>query len=820
MNQSSGKRILVITHQLSRTGAPIVLMDMIRVYQKHGYQIEVITMLDGELRPELEEMKIPVRVQEQFIAQAEEFLQYAQNFQMIAANTLVTFEPVQLLKYTNIPVLWWLHEGRQYFEYFQTVLPDFRNLPPNIHVFSVGHYVQQVIEELYGVRTEILHFGIEDFPVKQEEREEHERVRFLTAGTYSKVKAQDILVEAIQKLPQECLSRAEFYFCGNEKMYDEEVFFPVKQLSESYENVTLLHQLSRKETLKWMERCDCLIAPSRIDPMPTVAAEMMMKENLCLCTDVCGVAHYIEDGVNGFTVPPENADALAEKIEYIVAHNKELDPLRKAGRDIYETYFSMDVFADRIMEVTDCCMGVEKGERGERADMETSGGTKASVIITVYNQKDMLIRCMEWMSSVSGIENIVIADNGSTDGTSDWLSDMGCDYIYFDEGIQGYGKVWNAVVENFDMQEVIIFMGPQYMPGKECISKISEALRQENCGMAGPMSNGFRFLQNMKIDNMEHLCHLEEAQAENETAVFMSLCIEEGIWALSKKALEEAGAFDESLLNSKNVLLDYKMRLVQKGYRFMVCRQAMAYYVDDKNMKLYRSLNQFMDENDRETLKSKWKMNYFHLLPNRNLIHLIAEEREAPIRVLEVGCDLGVTLLEIKNEFPNSQLFGLEINESAAEIAKHIAQVKVGNIEDREIPFEETFDYILFGDVLEHLHDPQGIVKFCREKLNEHGCIISSIPNLMNISVMKQLLNGRFQYEDTGLLDRSHIHFFTYYQILRMFQEEGYTVEDIRAVDMPVTKEDEELIQKLVALSADTDERMYRAFQYVVRARK
>lgn len=258
-----------------------------------------------------------------------------------------------MLKYLKVPVLWWLHEGRQYFDYFANVLSDFKALPANIHVFSVGHYVQRVIEELHGVHTEILHFGIEDMPASYAGKGENGRVRFLTAGTYSKVKAQDVLVKAIRKLPKEYLACAEFFFCGNEQMYDESVFFPVKQLCQEYENVTLLHQLSRQETLKWMEQCDCLIAPSRIDPMPTVAAEMMMKENLCLCTDVCGVAHYIRDGVNGFTVPAEDDNALAEKIMYIIDNNSGLDSVRKAGRAVYETYFSMEVFESRIMELAE-----------------------------------------------------------------------------------------------------------------------------------------------------------------------------------------------------------------------------------------------------------------------------------------------------------------------------------------------------------------------------------------------------------------------------------------------------------------------------------
>lgn len=351
-DKNQTRKILVISHQLSRTGAPIVLLDLIRIYWERGYQIEVITMLDGELREELDRMRIPVKVQEHFLDQAEEFFQLIENFDLLVLNTLITFEAVHLLKYTKIPVMWWIHEGRQYFEYFQTVLPDFRKLPANIHVFSVSHSVQQMIAQIYGVSTEILHFGLKD-EYTDHRKNKGNKVRFLTAGMYSKVKAQDVLVEAIRELPKEYLQRTEFFFCGNEQMYDEYVFLAVKRLSEEYENVTLLHQLSRERTLEWMEQCDCLIVPSRADTVSAVAVEMMMKRNLCLCTEACGISYYIEDGVNGFTVPTENVRALKEKIIYIIENNSCLDAVRVAGRKIFDLYFSERVFEPKVLELAE-----------------------------------------------------------------------------------------------------------------------------------------------------------------------------------------------------------------------------------------------------------------------------------------------------------------------------------------------------------------------------------------------------------------------------------------------------------------------------------
>lgn len=360
-----------------------------------------------------------------------------------------------------------------------------------------------------------------------------------------------------------------------------------------------------------------------------------------------------------------------------------------------------------------------------------------------------------------------------------------------------------------------MFMEPQYILGRACITRLIEVLQREKCGIAAPMGNGFEGCQEINIDTVDTLNRLEEAA----TGTFLhSLDIAHGVWAISREALEENGRFEESLFDPQNVFMDYKLRLIQKGYQFMVCSNALVYNMFCECADTYASV--ISQRDDRETLKNKWHMNYFNLLPNRNLANLIEEEWEAPIRVLEIGCDLGATLLEIRNKYPNSQLYGLEINPSAVEIARHLVEAQTGNIEDKQIPFVGTFDYILFGDVLEHLRDPQGVIKYCREKLSEHGAVIACIPNLMHISVMRQLINGRFQYQDIGLLDRSHIHFFTYLQIVLMFQEEGYTLEDMRNIAPPFTPEEAQLAGKLLELSESTDMHMYQTFQYLVRARK
>lgn len=440
---------------------------------------------------------------------------------------------------------------------------------------------------------------------------------------------------------------------------------------------------------------------------------------------------------------------------------------------------------------------------------------KITVVLTVYNQKDMLLNCLQWLKKVEEIENLIVVDNGSEDGTAELLPSQGYGYIVFDEGVQGYAKVWNAVIDNFDLEEVVVFMTPRYFPGRKCFKRLAEALEKQEVGIAGPISNGFYHPQYISLNNGEELLDLEEQETDRKN--FNMVGVDSGLWAVRKSVLAENGRFDEGLVEAKNVFLDYELRLIQKKYQMLVCPAAVA--CDTLCGGKDRSYEELLGTSDREILKQKWRMNYFNLLPHSHLAELIREEKDAVFRVLEVGCDLGATLVEIKNRYPNSRTYGLEINEAAVDVAKYLSEVKVGNIEQKEIPFEEKFDYIIFGDVLEHLHNPQEIIRFCKERLTDQGRIIASIPNLMHISVMQQLLNGRFQYEDTGLLDRSHIHFFTYYQILLMFQEEQYTVEEVKTTSIVLTEEQEELKKKLLEISHNVEMHMYDTFQYIVKAK-
>lgn len=131
------------------------------------------------------------------------------------------------------------------------------------------------------------------------------------------------------------------------------------------------------------------------------------------------------------------------------------------------------------------------------------------------------------------------------------------------------------------------------------------------------------------------------------------------------------------------------------------------------------------------------------------------------------------------------------------------------------------FDYIIFGDVLEHLHNPLEILEYCRMFLKEGGEILASIPNLMHISVIEQLLRGDFTYTDIGLLDKTHIHLFTYNEIVRIFDKAGYDICEMRSCRyLKINDKQRQIIDSLLSIEDAAQSFMYETCQYAVRAGK
>lgn len=153
--------------------------------------------------------------------------------------------------------------------------------------------------------------------------------------------------------------------------------------------------------------------------------------------------------------------------------------------------------------------------------------------------------------------------------------------------------------------------------------------------------------------------------------------------------------------------------------------------------------------------------------------------------MLDVGCSSGNFSSLVKTKI-NVEIWGIEINPEVAENAKNkLNKVLIGDINQNiKLLPEKYFDCIVFNDVLEHLYDPWWILIETKKLLSNEGIVVASIPNFKEFkNLFNLLIKSEWEYTDAGILDRTHIRFFTKKSIIRMFTSCGYTVQRIEGIN-------------------------------------
>ena len=186
-------------------------------------------------------------------------------------------------------------------------------------------------------------------------------------------------------------------------------------------------------------------------------------------------------------------------------------------------------------------------------------------------------------------------------------------------------------------------------------------------------------------------------------------------------------------------------------------------------------------------------------------------------RVLDVGCGYGGLGRSLRARGV-AQVFGVEINPDAgSQLAGVYADYWIGDVEQVNLPDDiEDFDCIVFADVLEHLRDPWGTLTRYLQRLKPGGYVVASIPNVRNIALLYNLVvRGKWHYEESGLLDHTHLRFFTRREIMVLFSVADLEIDMVRENREQLSWKRHILAAPLLALIPDLG-----VCQYLIRARR
>lgn len=177
-------------------------------------------------------------------------------------------------------------------------------------------------------------------------------------------------------------------------------------------------------------------------------------------------------------------------------------------------------------------------------------------------------------------------------------------------------------------------------------------------------------------------------------------------------------------------------------------------------------------------LYSRKKANYFGGI-RKDFIDFLPVSPNA--RLLEIGCGTGDTAHYGLTTNKCGWCAGVELcEEPGNEAKKKLDQVIIGNIEELDLPFkEEQFDILILSEILEHLYNPRNVLRKLNRFLRPGAHVVAGTPNVAYWRIVSMILRGNWSYSDCGIMDDTHIRWFTPLSLKELFESTGYTVTSV-----------------------------------------
>lgn len=336
-------KILLFSHHMGLSGAPLVLYRMAEILKKNGYDIELCTTHEGELVYKYTLLGIPVTIYDDFNFTEDEINCLFKEFNVIVVNTVTLFELVNRFSKTSIPVIWWLHEEDDVYDLYN-IDRNSVTLGKNIYVYGVGRRAINSYLNRIGINNILeLPYGINEVKVIND-RQKKEKLLFAIIGNVCNRKGHDVFVETILRNKDKWYHKAEFWIIGN---ISEEM----RKKYEVSDLIKVLGSVDHETILNLYAQIDVVVCPSRNDPLPVVVTEGMMNKKVCIVSDMTGSADYLTAFESGLICKAGDTESLGMCIEWVLNNEQKLEAIGENAYYIYKEFFSRERFERNVLDI-------------------------------------------------------------------------------------------------------------------------------------------------------------------------------------------------------------------------------------------------------------------------------------------------------------------------------------------------------------------------------------------------------------------------------------------------------------------------------------
>ncbi len=355
------------------------------------------------------------------------------------------------------------------------------------------------------------------------------------------------------------------------------------------------------------------------------------------------------------------------------------------------------------------------------------------------------------------------------------------------------------------------------------LCRLIACLAVDGCAIAGPASLASHFCRGYL--NANHIGYADGASflqavrdlPDKGLASHGHLVLDTGCLLLARETWDVLGGFSPEIDEDELCMMaDFCLRGWLAERRPYLAEDALVHRNAPADAPAEQAARRARGQ---AAFEKKWGFELFYSTNLRTDLLSLFDVRKKGLSVLEAGCACGADLLAIQALNPDAKLVGIELNAHAAAIAKHFAEVEAMDIETLDRPdWEGKFDVVLMGDILEHLRDPWQTVRNLYRVQKPGGSIVISVPNITHFSIFSEMLAGDWRYEPAGILDRTHLRFFTKKTARALIEQAGYHVVCMAPILVPPRNEAQAALVETLAgcQRGDADRQELSVYQWRV----
>ena len=352
---STGKKMLVVSHELTRSGAPIILWQICSALAKKGFQITVLSPEDGPLHQEYLQAGVAVHILPSLLKDARVVLPYLQDQELVLLNTILCYRVAHAVKASHLPLLFWVHESSFGQQVCRTTPSAKSAITIADRLIFPSHATANLYREFGSSDNHtVIHSGINIiFPDpahgKPPFKKTPGRLYIVVVASIESRKGQDVLLQALKLLPADISSQVECFLIG--RKLELEFSQKVVKSAKSMGNVHIVGDTPAAQVKQYLAAADVFVLPSRDEALPISLIEAMAFGLAIIATRVGGVAEIIQDQVNGLLVEKEDPAGLAKCITNLYLDKDYRYNLGIAGKRSYQGSLTYDLFVERYHAV-------------------------------------------------------------------------------------------------------------------------------------------------------------------------------------------------------------------------------------------------------------------------------------------------------------------------------------------------------------------------------------------------------------------------------------------------------------------------------------